>query len=366
MASIYKRIGSDCWYITYSPRPHVRKTVAGCKDYKATQAVARKLEDEARQIRRGAIDQRAERLGKSEDRPLVEKDANGKVTGGHLADFIAAMRGKGGTENHITRTERFIAAMLDTCGIETASDLDGAKVSAHVADLKREGRHARAINARLTALKSFTRWMFRNERTRTDPMMQVAKLNAKADRQHVRRAFTDDELTRLIDAAKKGAAWTWQQGNAKTGDGYRLESMTIDGSDRAVAKSLARHSTITLTMDHYTHTLIGDDRAALDRLPTMTPATPPLESEKATGTDNAAAGDDPLLALLLARKDPETPKLAIIRQHRRTRAKKDSASETPVNAGVCHHSPLSYNERGPLAQRLEQGTHNPLVQGSNP
>jgi len=35
----------------------------------------------------------------------------------------------------------------------------------------------------------------------------------------------------------------------------------------AVAKSLARHSTIVLTMDHYTHTLIEDERAALDRLP---------------------------------------------------------------------------------------------------
>ena len=34
----------------------------------------------------------------------------------------------------------------------------------------------------------------------------------------------------------------------------------------AVAKSLARHSTIVLTMDHYTHTLIEDEWEALDRL----------------------------------------------------------------------------------------------------
>jgi hypothetical protein len=42
----------------------------------------------------------------------------------------------------------------------------------------------------------------------------------------------------------------------------------------AVAKSLARHSTIVLTMDHYTHTLIGDERAALDRLPGIAPRLP--------------------------------------------------------------------------------------------
>jgi len=52
----------------------------------------------------------------------------------------------------------------------------------------------------------------------------------------------------------------------------------------AVAKSLARHSTIVLTMDHYTHTLMGDERAALDRLPAihLTASTP--VAVRATGT----------------------------------------------------------------------------------
>ena len=58
-----------------------------------------------------------------------------------------------------------------------------------------------------------------------------------------------------------------------------------------MAKSLARHSTITLTMDHYTHTLIGDERPLLDRLPTMNPATPGREAAKATGTYNVTAKD---------------------------------------------------------------------------
>ena len=35
------------------------------------------------------------------------------------------------------------------------------------------------------------------------------------------------------------------------------------GVTPAVAKTLARHSTITLTLDYYTHVLVGDDRAAL-------------------------------------------------------------------------------------------------------
>ncbi len=46
-----------------------------------------------------------------------------------------------------------------------------------------------------------------------------------------------------------------------------LTRLARSGVVPAVAKSLARHSGLVLTMDHHTHTLIGDERAALDRLP---------------------------------------------------------------------------------------------------
>ena len=49
------------------------------------------------------------------------------------------------------------------------------------------------------------------------------------------------------------------------------------------AQELARHSTITLTMDHYTHVSLYDLGAAVGTLPAL--PEPKLESEKATGTD---------------------------------------------------------------------------------
>jgi hypothetical protein len=52
----------------------------------------------------------------------------------------------------------------------------------------------------------------------------------------------------------------------------------------AVAKSLARPSTIVLTMDHYTATLIGDERAALDRLPGIDAPRANVAALAATGT----------------------------------------------------------------------------------
>jgi hypothetical protein len=52
----------------------------------------------------------------------------------------------------------------------------------------------------------------------------------------------------------------------------------------AVAKSLARHSGLVLTMDHYTHTLIGDERAAVDRLPIIDAPRADVAALTATGT----------------------------------------------------------------------------------
>lgn len=50
-------------------------------------------------------------------------------------------------------------------------------------------------------------------------------------------------------------------------------------------KGLARHSSITLTMDHYAHSLVEDERRALDRLPSFRPVPDDEEECAETGTD---------------------------------------------------------------------------------
>jgi integrase len=315
---------------------------------------------------------------------------------GHLQGFASTLQGKGVTAKHLGTTLRYIRDLNTACRFEKPLDFDAARVSAHVAELRRRGTGACSINARLTALKSFTRWLFRTERLRTDPMMQVPKLNAEVDRRHERRALTDEEVARLIQAAERGhtfhrltgpdramlyrlavetglragelasltpasfnlndrgsatvtvaaayskhrredvlplrpdlanemvayvaarpatdrlfhvphksarmlsadlrqarALWiretpdraerrtrrasfflTVHDASGRVVDFHALRHTFItrlarSGVAPAVAKTLARHSTIVLTMDHYTHTLIEDERAALDRLPAL-------------------------------------------------------------------------------------------------
>lgn len=73
-----------------------------------------------------------------------------------------------------------------------------------------------------------------------------------------------------------------------------ISNLARGGASPKEAQALARHSTITLTMDRYTHLGIVDLSAALDRLPKLpdndaTAAQP--DQLRATGTDDARAGN---------------------------------------------------------------------------
>jgi integrase len=75
-----------------------------------------------------------------------------------------------------------------------------------------------------------------------------------------------------------------------------ISNLAAAGVHPKVAQSLARHSTITLTMNRYTHLGLHDEAAALDKLPQL-PAGPRTEltALKSTGTDGPAhdSGDKP-------------------------------------------------------------------------
>lgn len=69
-----------------------------------------------------------------------------------------------------------------------------------------------------------------------------------------------------------------------------ISNLAAAGVHPKVAQALARHSTITLTMDRYTHLGLRDEAAALDKLPRLPSTGPRSESHtlQATGTGDSA------------------------------------------------------------------------------
>ena len=68
-----------------------------------------------------------------------------------------------------------------------------------------------------------------------------------------------------------------------------ISNLVAGGVHPKLAQQLARHSTITLTMDRYSHVGLLDMNAALQSLPTVT--APESQTMRATGTTDQDASD---------------------------------------------------------------------------
>ncbi len=178
MASIYKRKGYKSYYIGYTDGNGCRQTVKGTTDKAVTFALARKLEQNALLESRGIVDR-------------VEKkfaDAGRKLLTEHLADYENKLEAKGNTAKHIR-------IIFKECNFEYPCDVDNDILNEHIKALKQAGTGDRTINAKLTAIKSFTRWMHKTKKLRFDPLEDVEKLNADTDKEKLYA----DMLQRLKD-----------------------------------------------------------------------------------------------------------------------------------------------------------------------
>ena len=135
-------------------------------------------------------------------------------------------------------------------------------------------------------------------------------------RQHVAEVFRAD-----VEAA----GLPYKDASDKVADFHSLRHTFITnlangGVHPSIAQALARHSTITLTMDRYTHRHAGDETAAIDVLPDLKaePAALPLA---ATGTTDRTGSD--------ARSSEEPPPTGARKGANRRNAGKTKEAETP-------------------------------------
>ena len=73
-----------------------------------------------------------------------------------------------------------------------------------------------------------------------------------------------------------------------------ISNLAAAGVHPKTAQTLARHSTITLTMDRYSHVYRGELTTALDSLPDL--SHPGTDKAKATGTDNVSVASENCLS----------------------------------------------------------------------
>jgi integrase len=195
MASFRKK--GKVWYYRFVNAEGAKRERRGCPDRRATEEMARAAESEAAKVRAGLIDPKARRLADAGRRPVRE----------HLEDFLTTLASKGGDPKHVRSTRTYAARVLVLAKVERVSDLAPSAVARALAMLKDQDLSARTLNAHATAIKAFSRWLWRDGRSLDDPLASVGKVNEATDRRLVRRPLSDDELRMLINSTRSAPPW---------------------------------------------------------------------------------------------------------------------------------------------------------------
>jgi len=94
--------------------------------------------------------------------------------------------------------------LLQKSGVRDLRDLKPSIVQRVLGELREEGLALKTVNDYLVTVKQFCTWARHDGRSPENPLDSLQGFNTALDRRHDRRALSEDELQRLLSAAKKG------------------------------------------------------------------------------------------------------------------------------------------------------------------
>ncbi len=201
MARLFKRrtVKGSPWYASYTVTlPNGRtteRTVSTRTPEKAiAQQVLTKLQSDAAVRYHGIVDPLADAVAREASRPI----------GSHLVDYTNKLVAAGRTADHIKRVQDHVKEYAAHAGIETVGEFSADTANAWAADFKRNGMAARTIQARLTSIKSLTKWLTSEDKLIRDPFASVCKPDPKGDRRRERRMLLPTEWNWLVHAINEG------------------------------------------------------------------------------------------------------------------------------------------------------------------
>ena len=188
MASVFKRGGKanrrGYYYVSWNDHQGRRSTECTRTTDKATaERIVAKYEADAALRRDGVIDPALDTISKESQRTIES----------HLTDFESKLRVAGRTDDYVNRTIGFIRSICQLAEFVLVSDISAEGVNRYAGDLQNKGRSARTIQAHLTAIKGFTKWLADNHKLPRNPLASVRKPNPKVDRRYERRMLLPEE-----------------------------------------------------------------------------------------------------------------------------------------------------------------------------
>ena len=199
---------SDCWYVRYRDgQGRMRRDSTGCRDRQAAEKILADILTNVDKVKAGVISPQ-------------EMTASGQLEspiGQHVDDYLAqlavrTMRGRRVSPKHVVHMRDEIGRVVRECGFHRLKDINRQTVQRWMnnlvqtprdtSDPKSQPLASRTINMHRAGIIAFCNWCVSEGRLSVNPLAGLPKVDESQPTRR-RRALTEDEIARLLKAAKE-------------------------------------------------------------------------------------------------------------------------------------------------------------------
>jgi integrase len=199
------RVKTETYYAKFRDGSgNIREVPTGCRDKQAAKSKLAELESQAEKIRAGVITSQDAETGKHAKRPVVD----------HIADYCDYLTQEDKHPDRVKTTKKRLLEVADACDFRRLHDMNADKFLKWLSVELQKDRSLATLNEYIGTMISFGYWltgkrvrnkkasMLGDKRLELNPFAGVGKYNEADDLRRQRRALNEDELRRLLFAAR--------------------------------------------------------------------------------------------------------------------------------------------------------------------
>ena len=199
---------SPMWIAQYRDATGKKLVVpTGCRDEQAARQVLANLVRRVEHIKAGILTPEQDRQATHAVRSLA----------GHIEDYHQHMRaktirGRKVSEKHRTEVKRRITAIAGDCNFTRLTDINREAMEKWMNRKEKARMGARTRNTYRAAIMTFCNWCVETDRLAANPLAKLCPADETCDRRRTRRALSEEEVYRLLTAARLRRCGVWPQG----------------------------------------------------------------------------------------------------------------------------------------------------------
>ncbi len=171
----------------------VQEKATGCRDKEAASRVLGDLERRAELVKAKVMTAGEDAISDHQGTPLSE----------HFDGYLTKLEADGTSPDHRGNVRRCLERIAGECRFALLGDLKRETFELWLVSVTNSDMGARTRNLHRASLVAFCNWCIATDRLTNNPFAKVKKANEDLDPRRKRRALTEEELTRLLDVARR-------------------------------------------------------------------------------------------------------------------------------------------------------------------